>query len=91
MHSLGGGNVLIAEADESDRSLLYLHPTMAVVTNIDSDHLDTYRDINDIKNTFKDFLARLPFYGKAFLCIDDPNIQSILPLQHINVVKYGLI
>lgn len=87
---LGGGNVLIAEADESDRSLLYLHPTMAVVTNIDSDHLDTYHDINDIKNTFKDFLARLPFYGKAFLCIDDPNIQSILPLQHINVVKYGL-
>ncbi len=87
---LGGGNVLIAEADESDRSLLYLHPTMAVVTNIDSDHLDTYKDINDIKSTFKDFLARLPFYGKAFLCIDDPNIQSILPLQHINVVKYGL-
>jgi UDP-N-acetylmuramate--alanine ligase len=87
---LGGGNVLIAEADESDRSLLYLHPTMAVVTNIDSDHLDTYKDIDDIKSTFKDFLARLPFYGKAFLCIDDPNTQSILPLQHINVVKYGL-
>jgi UDP-N-acetylmuramate--alanine ligase len=87
---LGGGNFLIAEADESDRSLLYLHPTMAVVTNIDNDHLDTYKDIDDIKNTFKDFLARLPFYGKAFLCIDDPNIQSILPLQHINVVKYGL-
>lgn len=87
---LGGGNFLIAEADESDKSLLYLNPTMAVVTNIDNDHLDTYKDIEDIKDTFKNFLARLPFYGKAFLCIDDPNIQSILPLQHINVVKYGL-
>lgn len=86
---LGKGSFLIAEADESDRSLLYLHPTMAVVTNIDNDHLDTYKDIEDIKNTFKDFLARLPFYGKAFLCIDDPNVQSILPLHHINVIKYG--
>lgn len=86
---LGRGSFLIAEADESDKSLLYLHPTMAVVTNIDNDHLDTYKDINDIKNTFKDFLVRMPFYGKAFLCIDDSNIQSILPLQHINVVKYG--
>lgn len=87
---LGDGDFLIAEADESDRSLLYLHPSMAVVTNIDNDHLDTYKDIEDIKNTFKDFLGRLPFYGKAFVCIDDPNIQAILPLQHINVIKYGL-
>jgi len=87
---LGRGNVLVAEADESDRSLLYLNPTMAVVTNIDAEHLDTYKDIDDIKQTFKNFLARLPFYGKAFLCIDDPHIQSILPLPHISVVKYGL-
>jgi len=87
---LGKGALLIAEADESDRSLLYLNPTMAVVTNIDAEHLDTYKDIEDIKKTFKYFLARLPFYGKAFVCIDDPNIQSILPLPHISTIKYGL-
>ena len=87
---LGEGNLLIAEADESDRSLLYLNPSFAVVTNIDIEHLDTYKDLNDIKQTFKDFLARLPFYGKAFLCIDDANIQSILPLPHISTIKYGL-
>ncbi|MBM3886864.1 UDP-N-acetylmuramate--L-alanine ligase [Candidatus Dependentiae bacterium] len=85
----GDSDLLIAEADESDRSLLYLNPTMAVVTNIDAEHLDTYQDIEDIKNTFKNFLARLPFYGKAFVCIDDPHIQTILPLPHINAVKYG--
>lgn len=86
---LGESDLLIAEADESDRSLLYLNPTMAVVTNIDAEHLDTYRDIDDIKTTFKNFLARLPFYGKAFVCIDDPHVQSILPLPHINTIKYG--
>lgn len=87
---LGDSNILIAEADESDRSLLYLNPTMAVVTNIDAEHLDTYNNLDDIKHTFKNFLARLPFYGKAFLCSDDEHIRSILPLNHINVVKYGL-
>lgn len=87
---LGKGDLLIAEADESDRSLLYLNPTMAVVTNIDTEHLDIYKNIDDIKQTFKDFLGRLPFYGKAFLCIDDPHVQSILPLHHISTVKYGL-
>jgi UDP-N-acetylmuramate--alanine ligase len=87
---LGESNILIAEADESDRSLLYLNPTMAVVTNIDAEHLDTYKDLDDIKRTFKDFLARLPFYGKAFLCNDDEHVRAILPLHHVNVVKYGL-
>ena len=86
---LGEGNFLVAEADESDRSLLYLNPSIAVVTNIDADHLDTYKDLADIKQTFKDFLSRLPFYGKAFICIDDANIRSILPLSHISTVKYG--
>lgn len=86
---LGESDILIAEADESDRSLLYLNPTMAVVTNIDAEHLDTYKDIEDIKATFKNFLARLPFYGKAFVCIDDPHVQSILPLPHVNTIKYG--
>ncbi|MBD3231736.1 UDP-N-acetylmuramate--L-alanine ligase [Candidatus Dependentiae bacterium] len=86
---LGGSDYLIAEADESDRSLLYLNPSIAVVTNIDADHLDTYKNLNDIKQTFKNFLARLPFYGKAILCIDDKNIRSILPLTHIRTIKYG--
>ena len=87
---LGEGNLLIAEADESDRSLLYLNPSFAVVTNIDVEHLDIYKNLNDIKQTFKNFLARLPFYGKAFLCTDDTNIKNILPLPHISTVKYGL-
>ena len=87
---LGDGDLLIAEADESDRSLLYLNPSMAIVTNIDAEHLDTYADIDDIKQTFKNFLGRLPFYGKAFLCIDDSHVRSILPLPHVSTVKYGL-
>lgn len=87
---MGGGEILVAEADESDRSLLYLAPTMAVITNIDAEHLDTYKDIDDIKATFKQFLARLPFYGKGFVCIDDQHIRSILPLPHVCTVKYGL-
>ncbi len=81
---------MIAEADESDRSLLYLNPSIAIVTNIDAEHLDTYKDLDDVKTTFKNFLARLPFYGKAFVCIDDPNVRSILPLQHVCTIKYGL-
>lgn len=86
----GSGEFLVAEVDESDRSLLRLYPTLAVVTNIDLEHLDTYSDINDIKNTFTQFLANIPFYGKAFVCIDDPHIRSILPLPHIKTIKYGL-
>lgn len=87
--TLGKGDLLIAEADESDRSLLYLNPSMAIVTNIDAEHLDTYKDIGDIKETFKNFLGRLPFYGKAFVCIDDEHVRSILPLPHVSTIKYG--
>ncbi len=86
---LGNSNYLIAEADESDKSLLYLNPCIAIVTNVDLEHLDTYKDLDDIKQTFKNFLARLPFFGKAILCIDDKNIQSMLPLPHISSIKYG--
>lgn len=86
----GESEILIAEADESDRSLLHLTPTMAVVTNIDAEHLDVYKDLDDVKTTFKGFLARLPFYGKAFVCIDDPAVRSILPLPHVCTIKYGL-
>jgi UDP-N-acetylmuramate--alanine ligase len=62
---------------------------MAVVTNIDAEHLDTYSGIEDIKDTFKGFLARLPFYGKACVCIDDPHVRAILPLAHVPTLRYG--
>lgn len=88
--TLGASDLLVAEADESDRSLLYLNPTMAVITNIDAEHLDTYKDIEDIKATFKNFLERLPFYGKAFVWADDPHIQALLPLPHISLSTFGL-
>ncbi len=88
---LGQGEFLVAEADESDRSLQNLHATLAVVTNIDLEHLETYKDLDDIKDTFKRFLNNIPFYGKAFICIDDANIRSLITaLPHIKFVKYGL-
>lgn len=87
---LGKSSWMIAESDESDRSFLYLNPTIAVVTNIDNEHLDTYKTLDGVKQAFKHFLERLPFYGKAILCGDDENIQSILPLPHIPIIKYGL-
>lgn len=86
----GKGDFLVAEADESDRSFLHLHATLAVVTNIDLEHLETYKDLTDIKQTFTRFLNNLPFYGKAVLCIDDPNVQSLLPMPHIKTILYGL-
>ena len=88
---LGDGDFFVAETDESDRSVQNLHPTLAVVTNIDLEHLETYKDLDDIKETFKRFLNNIPFYGKAFVCIDDANVRSIMPsLPHIKMVKYGL-
>lgn len=87
---LGDGEFLVAEADESDRSFLHLQATIALITNIDLEHLETYADFDDIKATFVQFLNNLPFYGKAILCIDDPGIRSILPLPHIKTIKYGL-
>lgn len=88
---LGNGEFLVAETDESDRSVQNLHPTLAVVTNIDLEHLETYKDLDDIKDTFKRFLNNIPFYGKAFVCVDDANVRAIIPtLPHIKMVKYGL-
>jgi UDP-N-acetylmuramate--alanine ligase len=87
----GTGDFLVAEADESDRSLVHLQATLAVVTNIDLEHLDVYRDIDDIKNTFIQFLNGLPFYGKAFMCTDDVHVRSLIPLlPHLKIIKYGL-
>lgn len=87
---IGSGDFLVAEADESDRSFLHLYATLAVVTNVDLEHLETYSDLEDIKNTFKQFLSNIPFYGKAFVCIDDANVRSLLPMPHLKTVKYGL-
>ncbi len=86
----GNGDFLVAEADESDRSLIHLQATLAVVTNIDLEHLETYKDIDDIKDTFKQFLNNLPFYGKTFVCIDDAQIRSLLPMPHLKTITYGI-
>lgn len=87
---MGEGDFLVAEADESDRSLLHLHATLAIVTNIDLEHLETYKNLDDIKATFRQFLSHLPFYGSAILCIDDENIQSLLPIPTVKTILYGL-
>lgn len=88
---LGSGEFLVAEADESDASFLYLTPVMAVVTNIDADHMDTYgHDFEKLKQAFVDFLQRLPFYGCAALCVDDPHVREILPRITKPVTTYGL-
>ncbi len=87
---IGNGDFLVAEADESDRSFLHLQATLALVTNIDLEHLETYRDLADVTSTYERFLNSLPFYGKAFVCIDDENIRKLLPMPHIKMIKYGL-
>ncbi|MDR2030839.1 MAG: UDP-N-acetylmuramate--L-alanine ligase [Azoarcus sp.] len=88
---LGKGDFLVAEADESDASFLYLTPVISVITNIDADHMETYgHDFGRLKQTFVDFLNRLPFYGVAVLCRDDPNVRAILPRISKQVVRYGL-
>lgn len=88
---LGQGKFLVAEADESDGSFLKLSPTIAVVTNIDADHLDFYTGgIAQIKDIFVDFINKIPFYGLAVLCLDDRNIADIIPLVKKRFVTYGL-
>jgi UDP-N-acetylmuramate--alanine ligase len=88
---LGSGRYLVAEADESDASFLYLQPVIAVVTNIDEDHLATYDgDFNKLKATFLEFLHHLPFYGLAVMCIDDPVIKEILAEVTRPVLTYGI-
>lgn len=87
----GSGNFLVAEADESDRSFLRLYPTLAVVTNIDREHLDVYQDIEDIKQAFAQFIGNIPFYGKAFVCNENEYVRDLLPkLSHVKCIKYGL-
>ena len=88
---LGQGEFLVAEADESDASFLFLSPVISVVTNIDADHMETYgHDFGKLKQTFVDFLHRLPFYGVAVLCLDDPNVKEIMPRVAKQIITYGL-
>jgi UDP-N-acetylmuramate--alanine ligase len=87
---LGQGEFLVAEADESDGSFLKLMPTIAVVTNIDPEHLDFYKGIEEIKETFLGFLNKIPFFGLAVLCLDHPNIQSLIPRLKKRFATYGL-
>jgi UDP-N-acetylmuramate--alanine ligase len=88
---LGSGDYIVVEADESDASFLNLLPVMAVVTNIDADHMETYgHDFNRLKGAFLEFLHRMPFYGTAILCVDDPTIRSILSDVQCPVTSYGL-
>ncbi|HON95515.1 MAG TPA: UDP-N-acetylmuramate--L-alanine ligase [Deltaproteobacteria bacterium] len=86
---LGEGELLVAEADESDRSFLKLTPIVAVVTNIEEEHMDCYRDIDDIRDTYVQFLNKVPFFGFDMVCLDDANIQYILPLLERKVITYG--
>jgi UDP-N-acetylmuramate--alanine ligase len=86
---LGEGEILVAEADESDRSFLKLAPIVAVVTNIEEEHMDCYRDIDDILDTYVQFLNKVPFFGFDMVCLDDANIQQILPQLHRKVLTYG--
>src|SRR5450631_4152813 len=87
---LGKGDFLVAEADESDASFLVLQPVLAVITNIDADHMETYQhDFAKLKDAFVNFAQRLPFYGTAVLCIDDDNVRDIAPSITKSIVTYG--
>jgi UDP-N-acetylmuramate--alanine ligase len=87
---LGGGELMVAEADESDRSFLKLFPTIAVITNIDHEHLENYGGFDDLKQAFVDFANKVPFYGAVIACVDDPNLAGIVPRMTRRVKTYGL-
>jgi UDP-N-acetylmuramate--alanine ligase len=87
---LGKSDLMVAEADESDRSFLMLTPTIAVVTNIDREHMDYYEDMDDVRSCFTSFVNKVPFYGAAILCLDDPQVQAVIPHVKRRRVTYGL-
>src|SRR5438067_13399180 len=87
---LGKSQYLVAEADESDRSFLKLSPILAVVTNIDREHMDCYRDMADVEQAFLDFIDRVPFYGMAVLCHDDERLRNMLPRLARRATTYGV-
>lgn len=87
---LGGGQYLVAEADESDGTFLHLTPTIAVVTNIDHEHIDFYPDMDDLRDAFRKFVQRVPFYGACVVCVDDPEVRALLPHLDRKVLTYGI-
>lgn len=87
---LGQSDWFVAEADESDRSFLMLNPTIAVVTNIDKEHMESYKSMDDVFQCFTDFINKVPFFGTAVLCLDDPNVQHIIPRIKRRRVTYGM-
>src|SRR5437763_1628001 len=86
---LGKSQYLVAEADESDRSFLKLSPILSIVTNIDREHMDCYRDMEDVEQAFVDFMNRVPFYGAVVACVDDDRLLRLLPRLERRVVSYG--
>jgi UDP-N-acetylmuramate--alanine ligase len=87
---LGSSQYLVAEADESDRSFLKLSPILAVVTNLDREHMDTYRDMDDVETAFLTFMDKVPFYGAVIACVDNPMLAAILPRAQRRVLTYGI-
>ncbi len=86
---LGGGDFIVAEADESDRSFLFLSPFIAVLTNIDEEHLDHYQNVDELKKTFVHFANKVPFYSPVVLCLDNPSLQSLIPQLERRIITYG--
>src|ERR1700688_372084 len=87
---LGKSQYLVAEADESDRSFLKLSPILSVVTNLDREHMDCYRDMEDVESAFLEFMERVPFYGACTACIDNPQLAALLPRVRRRVFTYGM-
>ena len=87
---LGQSKFLVAEADESDGSFMQLSPSIAVVTTLDEEHMEFYQTLENMKETFLKFINKIPFYGSAVLCLDDPNIQSLIPRVEKRHITYGL-
>ncbi len=87
---LGNGELIVVEADEFDRTFLKLTPTIAAITNLEAEHLDTYKDLDDIKNSFIEFANKIPFYGLTAICTDEKNLKDIKPFIKGRVITYGL-
>ena len=88
--SFGKSNIMVAEADESDRSFLMLYPSIAVITNIDQEHMESYKDFNDVKECFTQFANMVPFYGCSVVCIDNDNVADIIPDLTKRFITYGI-
>ncbi|HBQ59869.1 MAG TPA: UDP-N-acetylmuramate--L-alanine ligase, partial [Balneolaceae bacterium] len=87
---VGKGDLIVVEADEFDRTFLRLSPSIAIITNIEAEHLDIYDDLDDVKEAFIDYANKVPFYSAVIVCLDDPNVRSILLQLEKRVITYGL-